>query len=83
MFASAPRGCVCLLSPAQCMPGYTYPLPSACWDTPPPAQCMLGYGEQAVGTHPTGMHTCSQGILNCVGCHNRKNSDSPYNSLFE
>ena len=21
--------------PAQCMPGYTHPLPSACWDTPP------------------------------------------------
>ena len=24
----------------------------------PPAQCMLGYGQQAGGTHPTGMHTC-------------------------
>ena len=31
--------------------------------TPPgrytPHQCMLGYGQQAVGTHPTGMHSCS------------------------
>ena len=27
--------------------------------TPPPAQCMTGYGQQAAGTHPTGMHTCS------------------------
>ena len=24
----------------------------------PPAQCMLGYGQQAGGTHPTGMHSC-------------------------
>ena len=36
--------------PAQCMLGYT----------PPPAQCMLGYGQQADGTHPTGMHSCSE-----------------------
>ena len=29
-------------------------------DTPgrPLAQCMLGYGQQADGTHPTGMHSC-------------------------
>ena len=42
--------------------------PSASWDTPPcpvhaeihppPAQCMLGYGQQAGGTHPTGMYSC-------------------------
>ena len=25
---------------------------------PPPQQCMLGYGQQADGTHPTGMHSC-------------------------
>ena len=24
----------------------------------PPAQYMLGYGQQAGGTHPTGMHSC-------------------------
>ena len=24
----------------------------------PPRQCMLGYGQQAGGTHPTGMHSC-------------------------
>ena len=23
-----------------------------------PWQCMLGYGQQAGGTHPTGMHSC-------------------------
>ena len=28
--------------------------------SPLPAQCMLGYGQQAVGTHPTGMHSCSR-----------------------
>ena len=34
--------------------------PIACWDTPPtpPAQCTLGYGQQAGGTHPTGMQSC-------------------------
>ena len=25
--------------------------------THPPAQCLLGYGQQAGGTHPTGMHS--------------------------
>ena len=24
----------------------------------PSSQCMLGYGQQAGGTHPTGMHSC-------------------------
>ena len=33
-------------------------------ETPPgqtahPAQCMLGYAQQAGGTHPTGMQSCS------------------------
>ena len=30
---------------------------------PRPAQCMLGYGQQAGGTHPTGMHTCMNTVL--------------------
>ena len=48
----------------------TPPQSSACWDTHSPAQrmlgytplaqCMLGYGQQAGGTHPTGMHSCYQ-----------------------
>ena len=56
--------------PARCMLGYTPPQSSACWDTHSPAQCMLGYtplaqcmlgyGQQAGGTHPTGMHSCYQ-----------------------
>ena len=33
--------------------------------TPSPAQCMLGYGQQAGGTHPTGMHSCSSIFLYC------------------
>ena len=45
-----------------------HPLSSACWDTHTPTQCMLGYGQQAGGTHPTGMHFCflnlSQNTLN-------------------
>ena len=29
------------------------------WEgTSPWPQCMLGYGQQAGGTHPTGMHSC-------------------------
>ena len=28
------------------------------WAGTPPGQCMLGYGQQAGGTHPTGMHSC-------------------------
>ena len=35
-------------------PGQTHPS-----DRHPPAQCMLGYGQQADGTHPTGMQSCS------------------------
>ena len=37
----------------QTPPGQTHPP----W-TDPPAQCMMGYGQQAGGTHPTGMHSC-------------------------
>ena len=47
--------------PSACWDTHT-PLASACWDTPP-AQCMLGYGQQAGGTHPTGMHSCSKILL--------------------
>ena len=38
---------------------YTPPLAGNPTDryTPRP-QCMLGYGQQAGGTHPTGMHSC-------------------------
>ena len=32
--------------------------------TPPP-QCMLGYGQQAGGRHPTEMHSCFSGLLQC------------------
>ena len=31
---------------------------------PLPQQCMLGYGQQAGGTHPTGMHSCL--IINVI-----------------
>ena len=36
-------------------PGQTPPPPRQT----PPTQCMLGYGQQASGTHPTGMQSCS------------------------
>ena len=29
-------------------------------DPPPPPQSTTGYGQQAGGTHPTGMHSCSK-----------------------
>ena len=32
----------------------------------PPQQCMLGYGQQAGGTHPTGMHSCFKLFLRSV-----------------
>ena len=45
-------GSVCHTTPWQTPPpGQTPPLAD------PPAQCMLGYGQQAGGTHPTGMHS--------------------------
>ena len=43
--------------PAQCMLGYIPPCPLHA-GIHPPAQYMLGYGQQAGGTHPTGMHSC-------------------------
>ena len=51
-FCSQGGVCNTLLSrhpptPEQTPPGQT-----------PPMQCMLGYGQQAGGTHPTGMHSC-------------------------
>ena len=45
-------------------PGQTLPWADTPWaDFPPPAQCMLGYGQQAGGTHLTGMQSCRQNIL--------------------
>ena len=51
--------------PSECRD--THPPPSACRDIhphpvhagiyTPAAQCMPGYGQQAGGTHPTGMHS--------------------------
>ena len=38
------------------LPPGRHPPPGA--DTIPPAQCMLGYGQQAGGTHLTGMQSC-------------------------
>ena len=38
--------------------------------TPPPHQCMLGHGQQASGTHPTGMPSCLR-IDNCSGGFSR------------
>ena len=57
---------------AHCMLGYPPSFQQTPWadtprqthpqaDTPgqtSPAQCMLAYGQQAGGTHPTGMHSC-------------------------
>ena len=44
---------------SQCMLGYTSPHPGQCMlgYTPLPAD-TTGYGQQAGGSHPTGMHSC-------------------------
>ena len=47
------RGCL-PYPPGQTPPGQTLP-----WADTPPAQCMVGYGQQAGGTHTTGMHSCT------------------------
>ena len=46
----------------QTRPEQTPPLPVHA-GIHPPAQCTLGYGQQAGGTHPTGMHTCSVQVM--------------------
>ena len=35
----------------------------------PPQKCMLGYGQQAGGTHPTGMHSCLRHRMALVSSH--------------
>ena len=48
----------------------------------PPALCMLGYGQQAGGSHLTGMHSCLS-ILMCMNSHltsSRLKSQSMKNS---
>ena len=42
----------------HCMLGPETDIPRG--QTAPSAQCMLGYGQQAGGTHPTGIHSCSR-----------------------
>ena len=75
------RNGICILG------GWAYPPGSACkvvfedplhtWDT-------TGYGQQAGGTHPTGMHTCSQ----CFYCtnyleNNKHNKLAGFKSLLK
>ena len=55
--------------PEQTPPGQTPPprqTPTLPRQTSPHAQCMLGYGQQADGTHPTGMHSCFYLVLSLV-----------------
>ena len=40
-------------------PGQVHPLGRYTPGQVHPRQCMLGYGQQAGGTYPTGMHSCS------------------------
>ena len=61
----SPGGCL-PRTPGQTPPGQTTPEETPPEDPPgqtPPAQCMLGYGQQAGGTHPTGMHSCLRSKL--------------------
>ena len=57
--------------PGQVPPGQVHPpwagtSPRAGTLFPP--QCMLGYGQQAGGTHPTGMYSCSVSIFSGSEC---------------
>ena len=51
-----PQGGVCL---PQCMLGYTPPRADPPWSDPPPQQTATA----ADGTHPTGMHSCINLVL--------------------
>ena len=54
-------------------PGQTPPGQTALPGRHPPAQCMLGYGQQAGGTHPTGMHSCSTlVVLLLISCRHSR-----------
>ena len=44
--------------PAQCMLGYTHPLPSACWDIQCPVNAGIEMATAEDGMQPTGMHSC-------------------------
>ena len=48
--------------PGQTPPGETPPRQTSPGQTPPVPN-TTGYGQQAGGTHPTGMHTCFMNIL--------------------
>ena len=59
-------------------PGRYTPLPGRY--TPPRLQCMLEYGQQAGGTHPTGMHSCV--IIFCKRCRRQLFSFSRFQLDF-
>ena len=50
-------------------------------------QCMLGYGQQAGGTHPTGMHSCFRynrfDLPNVIGNKNFRRSNSPITAAID
>ena len=57
---------------ARCMLGYTPHPPAQCiLGYMPPAQCIQGYGQQASGTHPTGMHSCFMSCIRPIKLLNR------------
>ena len=51
--ASGPGGVSATLPPGQTPPCQVHA------EIHLPAQCLLGYGQQAGGTRPTGMHSCT------------------------
>ena len=57
------RGCLPLV-PGGCLPHTPLCRQPHPWADTPPAQCMLGSGQQAGGTHSTGMHSCPSLNLN-------------------
>ena len=62
--------------PGQTSPLGRHPPPSAYWDTPPcPVHAGIDMATAAVGTHPTGMHSCLLSMNYCV-------KYSPNNGLY-
>ena len=49
-------------------PGQTPPWPDTPQADTPSVQCMLRYGQQAGGTHPTGMQSCFSLNLKDISC---------------
>ena len=61
-------------NPPRCRTPLMQTPPPGCRTPPTPPRCMGYYGQQAAGTHPTGMHFCLSwfkiaGVAHCYDSH--------------